>query len=105
MRRGRKVLEEIELPRVGGDVEVRGRCFSAVMSGLAKATSKHSARLTQRRAEEVVLNAIKSYQHAFGVPDVGPNGTGKVARRFKGLNVPTGINGLMYGRVQSGKTN
>jgi hypothetical protein len=84
---------------------VRGACFGAVISRLAETTSKHSARLTQRKAAEVVINAIKSYQKAFGGDDVGVGCTGRVSRPFGGSTVLPGVNGLMYGRVQSGKTN
>ena len=51
------------------------------------------------------MNCIKAYQKVFGGDDVGLNGTGHVANRFRGGIAPEGTNGLMYGRVQSGKTN
>ena len=99
------MVEQIELPKASGTLDVTGACFAAVIERLAEATSKHSARLTQRKAAEVVLHAVKSYQRAFGPNDVGAGGTGRVGKRFSSTTTPPGINGLMYGRVQSGKTN
>ena len=99
------MLEQIQMPQAAQALDTRGACFAAVIRAIREATSENSARLVQRRAAQVVLHAIKSYQKAFGGNDVGQGGTGRVSRKREGEGVPPGINGLMYGRVQSGKTN
>lgn len=99
------MLQKTEIIPTAGALNLRGACFSAVMAALAASTSKADAQRTRQSATEVVLNAVKSYQRAFGGNDVGVRGTGRVSRRFRGAKVPPSNIGLMYGRVQSGKTN
>jgi hypothetical protein len=97
--------ETVLMPASTGSVDVSGACFETVISDLAKSTTDRSALSTQRKAVSVVLNAIRSYQKAFGSGDVGKQGTGRVSQPWKSGSVAEGTNGLLYGRVQSGKTN
>jgi hypothetical protein len=98
------MLDKISLPGPAGALDVTGECFRSVVKHLATATTENSATLTKRRAVDVVMNCVKSYQKAFGGNDVGAGGTGRVSTPYTDGIAP-GTNGLMYGRVQSGKTN
>ncbi|WNZ62426.1 Z1 domain-containing protein [Myxococcus sp. MxC21-1] len=64
------------------------------------------------QARESALRAIRQCVHhynlKFGEGDVGVDGSGKVGTLFtptKCESIPIGTNGLLYGKVQSGKTN
>jgi Z1 domain len=97
------MLDKITLPAPVGALDVTGECFRSVVKHLTAATTQDSATMTRRRAVDVVMSCVKSYQRAFGGNDVGAGGTGRVSNRYAGI--APGTNGLMYGRVQSGKTN
>ena len=56
-------------------------------------------------AVEVVQNSVNVYTEKFGEGDVGSNGIGSVSNPYNGKEVPPDTTGLIYGRVQSGKTN
>ncbi|MEL7538877.1 MAG: Z1 domain-containing protein [Pseudomonadota bacterium] len=83
----------------------RSECFEAVIRGIRERTNPESAEAVRAQAQVLVENAIESYSKAFGGDDVGFNSTGMVSTPFIGAAVAAGTNGLMYGRVQSGKTN
>lgn len=57
--------------------------------------------LTKKNATRVVSAIIESYEAAYGVGDVGKEGTGRVN---EGSGIHRGPVGLIYGRIQSGKT-
>ena len=80
-------------------------CFEAVIRGIRERTDRESADAVRVQAQTLVENAVESYSDAFGDADVGIQGTGSVSNPFVGPGVASGTNGLMYGRVQSGKTN
>lgn len=86
-------------------IVLRGDCFEAVLADIEEGTSHHSSQLVREQATELVRKAVASYVRAFGGNDVGVGGTGHVSNRHHDGSVPEGTNGLMYGRVQSGKTN
>ena len=58
----------------------------------------------KQTAVEIVQNCVDVYSNTFGFGDVGATGTGIVSQPYKG-QIPDGTTGLIYGRVQSGKTN
>lgn len=97
--------ESVELPMPTGSIVVSSQCFNEVIEELKRKTSPASAQQTKRKAVEVVLNAIKAYERTFGYGDVGVRGSGGVASPYTGNRVASQVNGLLYGRVQSGKTN
>jgi hypothetical protein len=98
------MLDKISLPSPSGALDVSGECFRSVVKLLTAATTENSALLTKRKAVDVVMNCVKCYQKAFGGNDVGAGGTGRVSKAYS-VGIAPGTNGLMYGRVQSGKTN
>lgn len=96
--------EEIRLPRSGPSIAIDGSCFRSFLDELSPKMSPSSLHDVRAKAEELVRRAVSSYHVAFGPSDVGASGTGTVSKRHTG-GIPKGTNGLMYGRVQSGKTN
>lgn len=89
-------------------IVTEGECFEAVLEGIAEVARKEGATQVRKTAVEVVQECANTYAKVFGVGDVGENGTGLVSVPFKpseGAPIAPCTNGLLYGRVQSGKTN
>lgn len=95
-------IEQIRVPTDPGAITLDGACFKYFIKDVEEETSAASAREIERKAEEVVRNCVREYAAAYGPNDVGASGTGRVESPSK---EPQTLNGLLYGRVQSGKTN
>ncbi|MBM4229998.1 MAG: hypothetical protein FJ184_04500 [Gammaproteobacteria bacterium] len=98
------MTEEIQLPPSSLPIAIDGPCFQNFLNELSDRITPSSLTDVRTKAEELVQRAVISYCAAFGSSDVGAAGTGIVSKRHTGA-IPEGTNGLMYGRVQSGKTN
>jgi Z1 domain len=84
-----------------------GDCFSEFLGLINYHHGQRSAEQTRRCATRVVDHCVTLYNQRFGSSDVGRGGLGRVSRPFAGSAdepIPLGTNGLLYGRVQSGKT-
>lgn len=87
-------------------IEINGECIDRLIKRLEKQIGQKEANKLKKTAIEVVQNCVKVYSENFGTGDVGKNGTGLVSQPYKGTKpIPDGTTGLIYGRVQSGKTN
>jgi hypothetical protein len=97
-----EVSEQIRIPVDTAAITLDGACFQAFIDDLAKETSEASAREVAKKAEEVVRNCVREYVGAYGEGEVGAKGGGRAS---SGARSSQKLNGLLYGRVQSGKTN
>jgi hypothetical protein len=97
------MVEQIRVPSDQGTITLNGACFQTFVKDLETETSVSSAREIGKKAEEVVRYSVREYAAAYGKTDVGAEGTGHVAASPS--KPPRRLNGLLYGRVQSGKTN
>jgi hypothetical protein len=95
-------IEQIRVPADSGTITLDGACFKTYVKGLVAETSEASARQVESKAAEMVRNCVREYSAAYGAKDVGASGSGHVAAPAKSPKI---LNGLLYGRVQSGKTN
>jgi hypothetical protein len=95
-------IEHMRVPSDPGTITLDGACFKTYVKDLASDTSEDSARQVEGKAAEVVRNCVREYSAAYGATDVGASGSGHVSSPSK---EPHTLNGLLYGRVQSGKTN
>lgn len=85
-------------------IKENGYCINQLIERLENKIGKTAAHDLKKTAIEVVQNCVDVYAGKFGVGDVGLNGTGSVNRLHTG-DIPNDTTGLIYGRVQSGKTN
>ncbi|MCT7950787.1 Z1 domain-containing protein [Ancylothrix sp. C2] len=75
---------------------------------MEKKIGDKAAEQLKQTAVEIVQNCVDVYSEKFGEGDVGATGSGFVSLPYKGTKeqeIPYGTTGLIYGRVQSGKTN
>ncbi|MBE9004537.1 Z1 domain-containing protein [Fortiea sp. LEGE XX443] len=87
-------------------IENNGDCINRLIKRLEKQIGQKEANQLKETAIEVVQNCVNVYSENFGAGDVGKNSTGLVKQLYKGQDpIPNGTTGLIYGRVQSGKTN
>ncbi len=87
-------------------IKTNGSCIDKLIKRLEKQIGQKEANKLKETAIEIVQNCVKFYSENFGYGDVGENGTGLVSQPYKGQDpIPNGTTGLIYGRVQSGKTN
>lgn len=86
------------------DINTNGRCINKLIEKIEAKIGNRAAEQLKNTAVEIVQNCVETYEHIFGVGDVGANGTGIVSHPYKG-DLPNETTGLIYGRVQSGKTN
>ncbi|KFA92873.1 Z1 domain-containing protein [Archangium violaceum] len=84
-----------------------GDCFDEYLQLVEEKMGKQAADQTRRTALDVVKNCVTSYINAFGSNDVGASGTGRVSvpKSTRRNTEPPNVTGLLYGKVQSGKTN
>jgi hypothetical protein len=94
--------EEIRIPNDLAPITLDGPCFRAFVKALASETSSASAHEVESKAQDVVRHCVREYVSAYGAGEVGASGSGQVASRSRPFRR---LNGLLYGRVQSGKTN
>ena len=84
-----------------------GQCFKEFLELIRAKHGDASAAKTRECAIRVVRKCIEHYSARFGNGDVGHKGTGRVSQPFAPTTtepIPLKTNGLLYGRVQSGKT-
>lgn len=84
-------------------------CINKFIDRVRSKIGETAAEQLKQTAVEVVQNCVDVYSKTFGSGDVGSTGTGIVSKPYKSQNkdekIPYGTTGLIYGKVQSGKTN
>lgn len=85
-------------------IKTTGYCIDKLIQRISKKIGEKAAEQLKQTAVEIVQNCVDIYSQTFGSDDVGATGTGLVSNPHKG-KIPNGTTGLIYGRVQSGKTN
>ncbi len=90
-------------------IETDGDCINKLIDKVKNKIGDKPAEQLKQTAIEIVQNCVDVYSKTFGSGDVGAEGTGIVSKLYKGKNkddkIPYGTTGLIYGKVQSGKTN
>ena len=86
------------------DIATDGYCINKVIDKVKSKIGDKAAEQLKQTAVEVVQNCVHFYSTTFGSGDVGAIGTGIVSQLHKG-KIADGTTGLIYGKVQSGKTN
>jgi hypothetical protein len=85
-----------------------GKCLEAFLDELKSEHGKDVEISVHQTAQDVIQYCVDTYTSRFGPGDVGAKGTGLVSHPFKpsgGELIPNRTTGLLYGKVQSGKTN
>ena len=89
-------------------IKTEDKCIDKLIKRVRKELGDKTAEELKQTAVEIVQNCVDTYSKKFGVGDVGASGTGIVSRPYKAKTkedeIPLGTTGLIYGRVQSGKT-
>jgi Z1 domain len=85
-------------------IKTDGYCINKLIERVKVKIGEKAATQLKQTAIKVVQNCVDVYNKNFGVGDVGATGTGIVSNLYKG-DIAKGTTGLIYGRVQSGKTN
>lgn len=86
-------------------IKTDGRCISKSIRAIEQKIGNKSATQLKQTAIDIVKNCVDVYIKNFGDGDVGATGTGLVSNCYQKEDIPNGTTGLIYGRVQSGKTN
>lgn len=89
-------------------IKTDGYCINKFIERLKNNIGSKAAQQLKQTAVEIVQNCVNVYSEKFGSGDVDATGTGLVGHPYqgkKGEEIPYGTTGLIYGRVQSGKTN
>jgi Z1 domain len=89
-------------------IVMSGDTLISCLNYIRDETGEEAATQARESAIRVIQQSVHHYNRKFGEGDVGPDGSGEVATPFKptaGEPIPIGTNGLLYGKVQSGKTN
>ncbi len=85
-------------------IKTDGYCINKFIESIKSKIDDKAAEQLKRTAVEVVQNCVDVYSKIFASGDVGATGTGIVSQPHKG-KIADGTTGLIYGKVQSGKTN
>ncbi|WP_413160872.1 Z1 domain-containing protein [Capilliphycus salinus ALCB114379] len=85
-------------------IKTDGYCITQLLKRQKKKIGDEAAEKLKQTAVDVVQNCVDVYTQTFGGNDVGASGLGKVSHSRKGKEFVNGTTGLIYGRVQSGKT-
>jgi Z1 domain len=85
-------------------VKTNGRCVDKLLKKLEAKIGVQGTAQLHKTACEIVQNSVDVYTKNFGSGDVGAEGTGIVSNPYKD-GIAKETTGLIYGRVQSGKTN
>jgi Z1 domain len=85
-------------------IKTDGYCIDKLIERVKGKIGDKGAKELKETAIKIVQNCVDVYNTNFGVGDVGATGTGLVSNPYKG-DIAKGTTGLIYGRVQSGKTN
>ncbi|MGB7439426.1 MAG: hypothetical protein WA919_00025 [Coleofasciculaceae cyanobacterium] len=90
-------------------IKTDGYCINKFIDRIRSKLGDKAAEQLKQTAVKVVQNCVEVYSQKFGSVDVGFTGTGIVSKPYKSQNkdekIPYGTTGLIYGKVQSGKTN
>ena len=86
------------------NIATDGYCINKVIDKVKSKNGDTAAEQLKQTAIDVVRNCVDVYSRTFGFGDVGATGTGIVSNPHKG-EIADGTTGLIYGKVQSGKTN
>ncbi|AFY91876.1 Z1 domain-containing protein [Chamaesiphon minutus] len=86
-------------------IKTDGYCIDHFTNTIKAKIGDLEAEKLKNTACEIVQNCVDIYLNTFGDDDVGANGKGIVTNHYKGKGIPDGTTGLIYGKVQSGKTN
>lgn len=81
------------------------RCINNLIKRIKAKIGNESATKLKETATNIVQNCVDVYVNNFGAGDVGATGTGMVSNPHQKNDILNGTTGLIYGRVQSGKTN
>lgn len=81
-----------------------GYCINNFLDRVKSQLGDTATEQLKQAAVEIVQNCVDVYSTKFDPGDVGATGTGIVSNPHKG-KIPDGTTGLIYGKVQSGKTN
>lgn len=79
-------------------------CINKLLERISKKMGSDNAGQLRSTASEIVSNCVSVYSQKFGAGDVGSGGSGIVSNPYKLTSIPDGTTGLIYGKVQSGKT-
>lgn len=85
-------------------IKTDGHCINRFVERVRSKNGDGAAEQLKQTAIKIVENCVNVYSQIFGSGDVGATGTGIVSNPYKG-KIPNGTTGLIYGKVQSGKTN
>jgi hypothetical protein len=91
------------------EIETNGDCIDRLLEKTSKKMGSSTSQQLKSAATEVVTNCIRVYSEVFTPGDVGLNGLGTVSNLYSSpvqniSKIPDGTTGLIYGKVQSGKT-
>ncbi len=92
-------------------INTDGYCINKLLDKVKTKIGNKAADQLKQTAVEVVQNCVDVYSKTFGSGDVGATGTGIVSKPYRSKSknkdekIPYGTTGLIYGKVQSGKTN
>jgi hypothetical protein len=86
------------------DIATDGYCINQLIERVKSKIGDTAGEQLKQTAVEVVQNCVDVYSKTFGLGDVGANGTGVVNKSHKG-KIADCTTGLIYGKVQSSKTN
>lgn len=84
-------------------IQTDGACINQLIKREKKRIGEKAVEQLKQTAVNVVQNCVDVYTQTFGGNDIGASGLGKVSHSQKG-EIVNGTTGLIYGRVQSGKT-
>jgi hypothetical protein len=86
-------------------IRTEGECFDAFIESIGEEMNELAAEQLVACATETVQNCVNTYSEAFASDEVGKHGTGRAAVSSASKVIPSQTTGLLYGKVQSGKTN
>lgn len=85
-------------------IKTSDHCIDKLLERISKKMGSETADQLKVAASEIVSNCISVYTEKFGTGDVGLEGSGIVSNLHESTTIPNGTTGLIYGKVQSGKT-
>jgi hypothetical protein len=84
-------------------IKANDYCIDKLLERISKKMGADTSEQLKLTALDIVSNCVSVYSQKFGVGDVGLEGSGIVSNPY-GSAIPDGTTGLIYGKVQSGKT-
>ena len=86
------------------EIETNGYCVDKLLARNSEKMGSDNAEQLEAAASEITSNCVDVYSQKFGIGDVGAGSSGIVGNLYKSTSIPNGTTGLIYGKVQSGKT-